>query len=103
MLGASRSYAAPPLPLPPPTLASLQGCASNRVIISFKPNIVSAMAVESQGLQFQSVAGHQGAMVFTITDGASVASKVTELAGHPGGWGGGWDGCCGGSVQAVVL
>jgi hypothetical protein len=61
-----------------------QEFSSDRVIISFKPDIVRAMAAEEEGLRFQKPAGLQGAVVYTITDGSSVASKIEQLQSHPG-------------------
>ncbi|PSC76977.1 peptidase S8 [Micractinium conductrix] len=57
--------------------------ATDRVIVSFNPNVVSAMAAEQEGLQFQKPAGLQGAIVYKITDGEDVMAKIKHLQNHP--------------------
>ena len=55
----------PPISPPPPDLPSPLHCAqpqeyaTNRVIVSFKPDVVVAMAAEEEGLQFMKPAGLQ--------------------------------------------
>ncbi|PRW20948.1 peptidase S8 isoform A [Chlorella sorokiniana] len=57
--------------------------ASDRVIVSFKPDVVRAMAAEEEGLKFQKPAGLQGALVYSIEDNATVAEKIKQLEHHP--------------------
>lgn len=57
--------------------------ASDRVIVSFKTDVVVAMAAEEEGLQFMRPAGQQGSVVYSITDGADVADKIKQLEHHP--------------------
>ncbi|KAL4451625.1 hypothetical protein ABPG75_007287 [Micractinium tetrahymenae] len=69
---------------PSPAAATLQPTyASDRVIITFKPDVVAAAAAEAEGLAFQKPAGLNGAAVYTITDGQDVASKVVQLQVNP--------------------
>jgi hypothetical protein len=62
----------------------VQEYASDRVIVSFKTDVVVAMAAEEEGLQFMRPAGQQGSVVYSITDGADVADKIKQLEHHPG-------------------
>lgn len=62
----------------------MQEYASDRVIVSFKTDVVVAMAAEEEGLQFMRPAGQQGSVVYSITDGADVADKIKQLEHHPG-------------------
>ncbi len=70
-----------------PACALLQTYATDRVIITFKPDVVAAAAAEAEGLAFQKPAGLNGAGVYTITDGQDVDSKVKQLQANPGGSG----------------
>ncbi|KAL4457752.1 hypothetical protein ABPG75_012617 [Micractinium tetrahymenae] len=54
-----------------------------RLIIKMDPNFVSAMDTNSHGLRFARPAGSQGAALYTITDGKSVAQKLAEMADNP--------------------
>jgi hypothetical protein len=81
----------PPDPcLPPhlPTHLHLQEYATDRVIVSFKTDVVVAMAAEEEGLKFMKPAGLQGSVVYSITDGQDVPHKIAQLEQHPGGRGG---------------
>lgn len=55
-----------------------------RLIIKMDPNYVSAMDTNRHGLRWARPAGPQGAAVYTITDGKSVAEKLAEMANNPG-------------------
>lgn len=76
-LNEAAAAAAPPASAPKPEYAS------DRIIVSFHTNVVSAMAAEQEGLEFQKPAGLQGAIVYTITDGTDVESKIQQLQNHP--------------------
>ena len=71
--------------------APLQEFASDRVIVSFKPDVVRAMAAEEEGLKFQKPAGLQvggfwgrdaGAAGSMRPQAAAVSSTKRQWAGH---------------------